>query len=180
MTRLDSLQSKLEQLVDAFIRARKELEEILVRKYFSLVLNLWNRRKCLCLHLISRLRDDGFITPWIFTSDMAFPFGVAACRAVCFFFFLISNSVCYLFSCALLGGFVLFLWSPWFCILISQQRAAVNKDICSLDLLTWRQIWHRELSKNAKPLLNMNIRKYGQYWGRIRIHITGCEIDSTG
>ena len=60
LTRLDSLRSKLEQSVDAFIKARKELEEILVSKTFSLVLNLYNRRKCLCLHHITRLRADGF------------------------------------------------------------------------------------------------------------------------
>ena len=34
LLRLDSLRSELEQSVDAFVRARKELEEILVRGFF--------------------------------------------------------------------------------------------------------------------------------------------------
>lgn len=136
LTRLDSLRSKLEQSVDAFIKARKELEEIFVRKTFSLVLNLYNRRKCLCLHHILRLRDCGFLLhteysllTWLFLSDYGCDIFL-----LCSF---ISKTVSYLFpfSHYFLCVFVVFLLSPCSCILISQQRAAVNKDVSSLDLL---------------------------------------------
>lgn len=47
LTRLDSSWSKLEQSLDAFIKARKELEEMFIRQNRPLVLNLSNWRKCL-------------------------------------------------------------------------------------------------------------------------------------
>lgn len=84
----NSMWSKLEQSVDAFIKARKELEEILMRKTFSLVLNLYNRRNHLCLHHSVRLRDNGFYYVLHIHSWHVFSFQTSV-----FFFFLLCSSI---------------------------------------------------------------------------------------
>lgn len=121
------------------------------RKYswetFSLVLNLYNRRKCVCLHHILGLRDDGSYYILNIHFWHGFSFQTTALIFFLFFFFTLSIHFQYselslffshYFLC-IAWVFVVFLLSPWSCILIRQQRAAVNKDISSLDLLaTWR------------------------------------------